>query len=224
MANDGTTVRARAGDCLGESKTGVQVSAAPAAASPDATLEAASMLDVEAGSAGEVVVVAANANCNVRSYTSTDLGKTWTSGEPDGAWYADPEDEDIVQSPDGARRPGCEVTEVHAIDNQVVRVTCADGLILGTADGGERWVTLGKLEGAHAMVFTAPSNAVALAPVAGCGAQALLTRDGGRTWDAGGCIASEGIEGIAANESTLVAQVGGELFISTDNAESWTQP
>jgi len=34
----------------------------------------------------------------------------------------------------------------------------------------------------------------------------------------------DGIEGIAANESTLVAQVGGELFISTDNAESWTQP
>jgi photosystem II stability/assembly factor-like uncharacterized protein len=200
------------------------VSAAPAVASPDASLEAASILDVRAGSASDVVVVAADVDCNVRSYTSTDLGETWRSGEPDDAWYADPQDADVVQSPNGERRPGCEVSDVHTIDIQVVRVTCADGLILGTADGGERWVTLGKLEGAHAMVFTAPSNAVALAPVTGCGAQALLTRDGGRTWDAGGCIASEGIEGIAANESTLVAQVGGELFISTDNAESWTQP
>jgi len=83
---------------------------------------------------------------------------------------------------------------------------------------------LGKLEGSQAMVFTAPSNAVALAPVSGCGSQAFITRDGGRTWEPGGCIAADGIEGITANTATLLAQVGGELYTSSDNAESWTQP
>jgi photosystem II stability/assembly factor-like uncharacterized protein len=120
--------------------------------------------------------------------------------------------------------PGCDVADVHAVNMQFIRLLCADGLIVGSTDGGRTWARLGLLEGAHEMAFTGLSNAVALAPIAGCGAQAFLTRDGGRTWDAGGCIASEGIEGITSNGATLLAQVGGDLFTSADNGESWSQP
>jgi hypothetical protein len=223
IADDGTTILGRASDCASEKGTRVQVSAAPVSAEAG-SLEGTEVLAVGAGSAEEVVVVTADADCDVRSYRSTDLGKTWQAGAPTGTWYPDPENAEVVQAPGGPSRPGCEVNEVHSIDAELARVTCADGLIVGTADGGEQWVRLGELEGAHATVFTGPSYAVALAPVNGCGAQAYLTRDGGRTWDAVGCIASEGIEGVASNGAMLLARVGGELFTSTDNAESWTQP
>jgi hypothetical protein len=224
MADDGTTIVGRASDCASEGRTSVQVSAAPASGDAAGSLESAEVLLVGAGSADEIHVVTADADCDVRSYTSADLGKSWQVGAPAGTWYRDPENADVVQAPGGPSRPGCSASEVHPIDARLARVTCADGLIVGTADGGEQWIRLGELRGAHATVFTTPSNAVALAPVSGCGAQALLTRDGGRTWDAGGCIASDGIEGIASNGATLLARVGGELYTSADNAESWTQP
>jgi photosystem II stability/assembly factor-like uncharacterized protein len=112
---------------------------------------------------------------------------------------------------------------VDAIAGRFARAICADGLLIGTSDGGSTWARLGKLEGAHEVVFLGLSNAVALAPVIGCGARAFRTRDAGRTWDAGGCIASEGIEGLTSNGATLLAQVGGELYTSTNDAQSWTQ-
>jgi hypothetical protein len=224
IANDGTIVRGRAGDCSNQGRTQVHVFRGLTGRSIGSGLDVASALHVDAASSSAIVVLAADVDCNARAYTSTDMGKNWQPGEPVDAWYLDPEDDEVVQTPGGPSRPGCEGIEVHPIDDDLARVTCADGLIIGTADGGEQWVRLGELEGAHATVFTGPSNAVSLAPVSGCGAQALLTRDGGRTWESGGCISSEGIEGIASNGATLVAQVGGELYSSSDNAESWTQP
>lgn len=223
IANDGALIRATPGDCADGGRANVDVSLDKGASFMPIDLTLMEVTAVQAVSRDEIHVVGAGSDCAVVAYASSDEGRTWSSRSASNLWYADPNDTEQLHGPGGNLSPGCEIRQVHPVDAQLARVSCVDGLVVGTADGGATWVRLGQLEGAVVMVFTAPSNAVALAPVSGCGAQSFLTRDGGRSWESAGCIPVDGIEGLASNGAALVAQVGGEIFLSADNAESWTQ-
>ena len=72
--------------------------------------------------------------------------------------------------------------------------------------------------------FTTFNAGYALAVYQGCAAREFTTRDGGRSWAAGGCITGEPAQAIAANDTGLVAAVNGDFYASDNSGLKWAQP
>jgi len=224
VADDGTILRALEGDCAVGPDASVSLSADGGASFEPLALEVAQVLRLSTPAAGVLAVIGADDDCAVRTYTSNDGGDSWATSSAGEEWYPDPGGRRVIHSPQGDAEAACDVRFLHPIDSTVARVTCRDGQLQGTADTGEDWMILGRLPGARAVVYESPGDGFALARADGCAAQSYATIDGGREWERTGCISAEGIQGIAFNDATMVAQVGDEIFQSTDDGQTWSQP
>ncbi len=152
-------------------------------------------------------------DCKVARWTSTDAGRSWSQSiGSGGSWYLAPSPtQRAVFAPGGRRPTPCVPTGISTIDAGVVRLLCEDGKILGTSDGGDSWVTLGRLDGAVSIRFTSPGDGVALAAQDGCPAAVMETSDGGTSWSRQTCLAGTEPLAVGAEGDIVAAQVGDQF-------------
>lgn len=224
MANDQTLMYAHRGRCDGGASAELVLSTNGGASTttPDTGLK--EIVAVSAVSRSELHVVGADSNCDLQRLVSTDGGDSWTPDTSTDVWYPDLDDPKKVVSPEGTSKPGCIVTSLSQIGADFARASCADGTIRGTGNGGDKWLTLGRLDNVRVASFTTFNAGYALAVYQGCAAQEFTTRDGGRTWAPGGCITGEPAQAIGANDTGLVAIVDSQLYVSDNGGKSWAQP
>lgn len=224
-ANDGTIVYGLRGQCNGQ-QAQVLVSTNNGTDFAPAPTGLATMLAAKADGADSITIVGEDPSCQVRQISSTDGGLKWTLDDTIDLWYPAPRDTESVVSPDRTSKPGdgCVVTSLSQVTKSTARVSCADGTLRGTGDGGDTWVRLGSLENVRVATFLSPSAGFALARYSGCGANAFTTSDGGTTWAPGGCIAGDPAQAIAATSNGLTAVVATEPYVSTDDGKTWKQP
>lgn len=227
LANDGTWVFATRGACEGRTSATLWTSTKNGASPTKRDPELKVITAVQARSGGELTVVGAGEDCQARQRSSTDGGATWVDDPTITRWYTSPSDPTVAVSPSkGESKPGCTFSSLSQVDDDFARVTCIDGDVVGSGDGGGKWLLLGRLDNSRTAVFTTFNAGYALARFEGCAAQLFSTKDSGRTWAPGGCIVGDPARGIAAND-TLVAAVVGEdpqSYVSDDQGQKFTQP
>lgn len=224
MSNDGTLLFATRGQCDGDLAAKLVVSANGGVSTSTPRTGLQEILAVSASSRTELRVVGADGNCAIKKLVSSDGGDSWTDDTDNALWHPALEDPQQVVSPAGASRPGCTVTSLSQIGQDFARVSCVDGSIRGTGNGGDKWLKLGRLDNVRVAAFSSFNAGYALAVHQGCAAQAFTTRDGGRTWSPGGCISGEPAQAIEANDTGLVALVDSGLYASDDGGKNWSQP
>jgi photosystem II stability/assembly factor-like uncharacterized protein len=126
-----------------------------------------------------------------------------------------------VTAPDGPRSTPCVPLALSTLDQSVVRVLCEEGQILGTDDGGDAWVALGRLPGAVDIRFLSTGDGYGLAKEADCPAAVMRTTDGGTSWERLVCLPGIKPRAVAAQGDLVAAQVGGRTYVSTDGGETW---
>jgi hypothetical protein len=224
LANDQTLVYASRGQCNGDAAAKLVISSNEGASTSTSQIGLKEIVAVSAVSRSEIHVVGATADCTVKKLISSDGGDTWTPDSSGGVWYPSIDDATSVVSPSGASKPGCTVTSLSQIGEDFARVSCSDGSIRGTGNGGQKWFKLGRLDNVRVAAFSTFNAGYALAVYQGCAAQEFTTRDSGRTWAAGGCISGEPAQAIAANDTSLVAVVASQLYTSDNGGLKWAQP
>ncbi|VXB52691.1 hypothetical protein [Aeromicrobium sp. 9AM] len=224
MSNDQTLLYATRGQCDGDvnAKLVLSTNGGASTSTPDTGLK--EIVAVSAVSRSELHVVGADGDCALQRIVSTDGGDSWTPDSSSDFWYPDLKNSKKVVSPDRTSKPGCIVTSMSQIGDDFARVSCADGTIRGTGNGGAKWLKLGHLDNVRVASFTTFNAGYALAAYQGCAAQQFTTRDGGRTWAPGGCISGEPAQAIGANDTGLVALVANQLYASDNGGKSWAQP
>lgn len=226
VANDGTMIFATRGQCDGKASAEVRVSANGGKRITTPNPGFKEVLTVQAGAGGNLVVVGAAADCVAKQVSSTDAGATWTPAAAITIWYPSPGDTKQTVSPKRSSKPGCTVTSLSQVGDDFARVTCSDGKIRGTGNGGSNWVTLGRLDNVRVASFSTFTKGYALARYQGCAAQTFVTSDSGRTWKRGGCITGDPARAIGSSDVRLVAVVGStsDFYASTDSGVEWAQP
>jgi hypothetical protein len=224
VSNDQMLLYATRGQCDGDVTGKLVLSTNGATSTSTSSTGLKEILAVSAVSRSELHVVGADADCDLHRLTSSDGGDSWTPDSSSSVWYPDLHDAKKVVSPDGSSEPGCTVTSLSQIGTDFARVSCADGTIRGTGNGGDKWLKLGRLDNVRVATFTTFNAGYALAVYQGCAAQEFTTRDGGRTWAPGGCISGEPAQAIGANDTMLVGVVADQLYASDNGGKSWAQP
>jgi hypothetical protein len=177
----------------------------------------------EASSPLKLTVAAADTNCDVHRYTTTDGGVTWT--QEDGAvgeWYVDPKTGGVV-SPAGPTDVGCSgIVSLAPVRKATAKAFCADGTIRGTRDRGATWVPSGQLPNATAALFTGPNTGYATVSGPACKSRVYTTVNGGLTWTPQGCIIKKfAIPALSGTDRRLVAGGGGGVLLSTNAGRTW---
>lgn len=222
---DGSLVFAVHGNCDGTVASGAAISANSGDQVRASVTGVLTTLAVEAQGGGKYSLVGTNGQCEPVQINSSDSGRTWTPADDISLWYVDPSDVETVHAPGkGASKPGCSVTSLSDLGEDRAIVTCSDGQVIGTSNGGDKWAPLGRLDNIRVADFESPKVGYALAKFQGCAGQEFTTTDGGATWTAGGCITGDPAQGISAADGKLVAIVGSQLYRSADQGKTWSQP
>lgn len=222
---DGSLIFAVHGNCEGTVASASAVSANLGDQVRPALTKLVTTLAVVAQGDGKYAAVGTNAACDPVQVESADTGRTWTPASDITLWYVDPVDVETVHAPGkGASKPGCTVTSLSDLGKDSAVVTCADGQLIGTDNGGSKWNALGRLDNIRVADFESSKVGYALAKFQGCAGQEFTTTDGGATWTQGGCIAGDPAQGISAADGKLVAIVGSQLYRSDDQGKTWSQP
>lgn len=227
LANDGTWVFATRGRCDGRGSPSVWTSSASGADAEQRDPGLASVQGVYADGDGTITLVGADDQCAVQQVQSLDGGQTWQPLFEVDRWAVAPDDQRAVVSPSGERsEPGCTVSSLSPLDDDFARVTCVDGIIKGTGNGGDEWVDLGRLDNVRTASFSTFNAGYALARFEGCAAQVFVTRDSGRSWAPVECLPGDPARAVTANDTTLVVVTGQdpEIYLSEDAGEEFTQP
>jgi hypothetical protein len=223
-SNDQTLLYASRGQCDGDAAAKLTLSSNGGASTSTPKTGLQEILAVSAVSRSELRVVGADGTCAIKKLISSDGGDSWTPDPGNDLWYPHLDDPEQVVSPKGASKPGCTVTSLSQVGDDFARVSCADGTIRGTGNGGDKWLKLGRLDNVRVAAFSSFNAGYALAVYQGCAAQEFTTRDSGRTWSPGGCISGEPAQAIEANDTRLMAVVDSQLYVSDDSGKSWAQP
>jgi photosystem II stability/assembly factor-like uncharacterized protein len=228
VGDDRTLLRASQGSCAGGTDA-AQVAVSDddgKSFDPTRVPGLTEVLGIRAASATDLTVIGLGSGCKVSRFSSTDGGGSWTRAAGGGStWHLDPAaDSDTVASPAGSRTAPCAPVALSTLQESLVRLLCDDGKVLGTDDSGDTWVTLGSLPGAVDIRFTSAGVGVALAKQEGCPAAVMQSVDGGARWTRLGCLPGAEPRAIGSMGSTIAAQVGDQLYVSSDGGKSWPGP
>jgi photosystem II stability/assembly factor-like uncharacterized protein len=221
-------LRATAGSCkTGETPTIELSTDSGATFAPTAEgLGVAQVLRVVADSASDLWFVGTDDGCTPSIWRSDDGGSGWTQSPGSrGAWHRVPGSRSSrIHAPTGRVAVGCSVASLSPIDGQTARVLCASGTVLGTADGGSTWVTLGQLDAAQLMAYDSSASGLALGPTPSCDVEAFTTSDGGAVWTHADCLEGTHAQALAYHDGSAIALVDDAVVISGDGGQSWSAP
>jgi hypothetical protein len=177
----------------------------------------------EARSRLAMTVAAADDNCDVRRYTTSDGGGTWAQEDGEiGEWYVDPKSGGVV-SPTGPTDAGCSgVVSLAPVKKSTAKVFCDDGTIRGTIDRGATWLPSGQLANVTAAVFTGPQTGYAAVSGSKCRSRIYSTINGGLSWTPQGCVIKEfAIPALTGTNIRLVAGGSGGVRLSANSGRTW---
>ncbi len=182
---------------------------------------------VEASSQITMSVGAADSECKIHRYSTTDGGGTWKQEPgPLTEWYIDPKSGWVV-SPTAPTDAGCTrgVAQLAPVSKKIAKVFCAGAAIRSTSDGGQTWTTVGKLRDVSAVVFTGAQIGYALVADSDCKSRIYSTGNGGLTWTPRGCIIKAyAVPWLTDTAKGLVAAGPGGARLSTDDGDTWKFP
>lgn len=224
---DNVVLRATGGSCqtgappLLELSTDSGATFAPTAED----LGIAQVLRVAVDSASNVWFVGADDQCATSIWRLNPAGTGWLqSPGTGGAWHLLPAaGKHMVHAPAGQVPVGCAVAVLSAVDGQTARVLCASGVVMGTADGGNAWVHLGRLKHAQLIGYDSSTSGVAIGSTLSCDVQASVTSDGGATWTPTACLQGAEAQALAYHNGTLIALVDDTVRISGDGGQTWSK-
>lgn len=218
-ALDRTTAwRAAAGTCQGGGAK-VQISTDGGKTWSTESSPARAVTRVQPLATARGFVLAADKDCRLGQYTTTDGGQSWTgSGSTTGAWGRKPDAAEEIYTPqDPAARPctGGDVVDLARSSATGAQVLCQDGTVRQTIDGGQTWRDAGEVKGALAIANRVEGNRLvgyAARSVDGCaGVQLVRIGTGGQGADP---------EVLACIEADLT-DVAGRVALSTPKAGGW---
>ena len=196
--------------------------AAKADANGDRSAAVTSIRAVTLTTPTELSIVGTDAKCKNFSYATEDGGQDWKRTDAGGEWYVDGAN---VLTPRGPAVADCEVLSVWPISDRNARVGCKDGQIRGTDDAGDTWVGLGALDGLSVVSFSTIRDGFSIAKAEGCASRVYATGTAGGNWDPLGCISdTKTAVAIGGTAVLLGALVDGDVYVSTDQGESWDKP
>jgi photosystem II stability/assembly factor-like uncharacterized protein len=189
-------------------------------------LGVAQVLRVLVVSAGDLRFVGTDAECTPSIWRSNDGGSGWSQSlGTRGAWHLLPAaGVSNVHAPTGRVPVGCSVASLSPVDAATARVLCLSGAVLGTADGGITWVTLGHLHKAQLIAYDSAANGIAFGPTPSCDVQAFVTADGGMTWTRTACLQGTHAQALGYQNGTVIALVDESVLISGDGGQTWSAP
>lgn len=191
-------------------------------ANGDSDVAVSSVLSVTVTNLDRLSIIATDADCKARRFTTEDGGRNWTREESIEDWYVE---NARVVTPDGPVDAQCDVVSLALVSDIDAKVGCKYGEIRGTEDAGETWVGLGGLEGIDATVFVDFSEGLGVATGSECKSRVHKTVSGGAIWIPIACINKDkSATAISGSGRLLGALVGGDTYISTDQGKSWKKP
>jgi hypothetical protein len=179
------------------------------------------VMALDARGADDLALVGADSNCTARLYSGSVDQRRWSVGPSGDEWYLMEGAADAVHAPGGSVETPCAPASLSTVGS--VRLLCEDGPILGTADAGESWTTLGRLSDATAFAFEGPSRGYALQSRDNCAVAAMTTSDGGASWEFADCLEGESGRAIAARGDNVTALVDDAVFASEDGGATWSK-
>ena len=229
LAEDGSFIRAIAGSCKKGVAPEVEISANRGREFETTRVEGVTeVLQVSAVDRGNLSLVGTDVSCAPTLYATEDGGESWTTSKEgaDSLWFATPDGSRAlaVHAPGGLTETPCKPLAVSAVTTDTLRILCTSGQILGTADVGATWITLGSLPRATDVHFSSASQGYAVAQQRACSTAVLETVDGGFSWSRLNCLGNGAPRAITAAGDIIGVQVGRSLNVSTDSGVSWAVP
>lgn len=221
LAQDGTLLRASLGACTEDADVHLAVAGPEAGRFRDLPLAArlGGVMALDASSRDDLVVLGADATCQAIAFQGGVRAGSWREVPSEDFWYLDLSGDSTVHAPGGRIDVPCVPAALSTVG--AVRMLCDDGALLGTADGGDSWATLGRLDGSGAMAFEGPGRGVALTSRDGCPVALLSTDNGGAGWDEVTCLDGEEGRAVALRGGTIAVIVDDEVRRSTDAGTTW---
>jgi hypothetical protein len=224
-------VRARTGTC-GDGGATVELSLDGGETFVRSDVPSAAVI-LRAGSvdADNAWLVAMDVNCtSVTTYTTSNGGGAWSEvGGSGGNWHRLPQVGSRLHAPSGATTVPCArgevVVGISNLDEDRAHVSCSDGVIFATADGGASWRERGTLPGVVDLDFVDDSRALAVrSDDEECeGVAVLATADGGASWTSRACVETDkdALPVVSADGDRAYLGVGDALWFSDDAGGSW---
>jgi photosystem II stability/assembly factor-like uncharacterized protein len=179
------------------------------------------VLAVDVQNDGTLKIVGADDDCEAVGLTSDDGGATWDGTTIGVGWYRDPERPTGLVVGNSPTDAGCPVMSLSDVSSSVARVSCDDGTIRATDDGGESWTTLGGLTAVRALDFRSSTGGVALVQTDDCSVSAFLTVDGGVTWEQRGCADGQLSRAVLDQDDRILAAIDAVVSESSDGGLTW---
>ena len=176
---------------------------------------------LDARAADDLRLVGADGECTARLYSGAADRLKWKVGSSAKEWHLVAGTVDGVHAPGGVVETPCAPASLSTVG--AIRVLCDDGAVLGTADAGETWATLGRLSDATAFAFEGPSRGYALTVRRNCPVAVVTTSDGGASWEFAECLDGKDGRAIAARGDVVTALVDDAVWTSEDGAATWTK-
>lgn len=181
------------------------------------------ILRVIARSSSNLEYVAADTDCQVQVYRTSDGGASWTSGPASDYWHLNPGPPSAtIVSPAGKMDAGCEVVSLSVLSHTTAFIVCVDGTVRSTSDGGQSWQQQGEDDDVVSVSFINAGSGYALAVGEQCAAEVRRTTDSGQSWQPVGCIAGSAPQSIDAVGEDVVAFVDDQLHVSADGGSTWS--
>lgn len=221
-AGDGLVVRAPRAECDGDAPVTLTVISAGRATTREVEgLHAVGGISVSDQRTARIVGV--DGSCERVGFGTTDGGRSWRALEAVPAvWSLVPGSRDQIHAPSGQVDVPCEPRAVTGLDDEVARLACTDGRLLGTVTGGEEWSILGNNDEVRTVAFASATTALALVDRADCdGISVDRSTDGGTDFEAAYCVEGRGPWGLVTNGDEVVVVGDDVVARSTDDGETW---
>jgi hypothetical protein len=228
LGTDGLLARLIAGRCAADTAPRLDVSSDGAKTFDEIALPSMAgdpvrtLLGARLDSDSDFTIVAGDRECRAKAFRTKDRGMSWKEVVRPDLWYLDASGTG-VSSPTTSSEPGCEGLSVSPFSERNAKVLCANGLIRGTDNSGDDWITLGQLGDATAGTFWDLRQGLAVAPDKDCRSRAFETGDAGLRWSAAGCVAKRAdVSSVVGSPTLLYALAGSRVLTSIDGGDTWT--